>query len=76
MRTCPARQQTYSDDADSCSRDGSHLAAVALYIAWYNFCRIHMTLWVWVTPAMEAGLADHVWTLKELPAARICLEGY
>jgi hypothetical protein len=39
-------------------------ATVALYVAWYNFCRVHMTLRV--TPAMEAGLADHIWTLAEL----------
>jgi len=39
-------------------------AAVALYVAWYNFCRVHMTLRV--TPAMEAGLADHVWSIEEL----------
>jgi hypothetical protein len=30
----------------------------------YNFCRIHQTLKV--TPAMEAGLTDHVWSLEEL----------
>jgi hypothetical protein len=30
----------------------------------YNFCRIHQTLRV--TPAMEAGIAGDVWTLKEL----------
>jgi hypothetical protein len=30
----------------------------------YNFCRIHQTLRV--TPVMEAGIADHVWTLEEL----------
>jgi hypothetical protein len=28
------------------------------------FCRIHKTLRV--TPAMESGLTDHVWTVKEL----------
>jgi hypothetical protein len=39
-------------------------AAVALYVAWYDFCRVHMTLRV--TPAMEAGLADHVWTIEEM----------
>jgi hypothetical protein len=39
-------------------------AAVALYIAWYNFCRVHQTLRV--TPAMQAGLANHIWTIKEL----------
>lgn len=31
---------------------------------YYNFCRVHQTLRV--TPAMEAGLADHVWSLEEL----------
>jgi len=41
-------------------------AAVALHFAFYNFCRIHQTLRV--TPAMEAGLTDHVWELKELLA--------
>jgi len=30
----------------------------------YNFCRIHQTLRV--TPAMEAGVADHVWSIEEL----------
>jgi IS1 family transposase/transposase-like protein len=39
-------------------------AAVTLYFAWYNFCRIHQTLRV--TPAMESGLTDHAWTMKEL----------
>ena len=33
----------------------NHAAALALYFAWYNFCRIHKTLRV--TSAMEAGLA-------------------
>ena len=39
-------------------------AAMALHFAYYNFCRIHKTLRV--TPAMEAGITDHIWTLKEL----------
>lgn len=39
-------------------------AAVALYFMYYNFGRIHQTLRV--TPAMEAGLTDHVWTLEEI----------
>ena len=39
-------------------------AAVAVFMAWYNFCRVHQTLRV--TPAMEAGLTDHVWTIGEL----------
>jgi hypothetical protein len=39
-------------------------AAVTPYFAWYNFCRVHQTLRV--TPAMEAGISDHVWTIEEL----------
>jgi transposase-like protein/IS1 family transposase len=39
-------------------------AAVALHFAYYNFCRVHKSLRV--TPAMEAGLTDHVWTIGEL----------
>jgi hypothetical protein len=42
----------------------NHIHALAVYFAYYNFCRIHQTLRV--TPAMEAGLTDHVWTLEEL----------
>jgi hypothetical protein len=41
-------------------------AAVTLYVAFYNFCRVHQTLRV--TPAMEAGLTDHVWAIQELLA--------
>jgi transposase-like protein/IS1 family transposase len=47
------------------SKNLEHLkAAVSLYMAFFNFCRVHQTLRV--TPAMEAGIADHVWTVKEL----------
>jgi IS1 family transposase len=42
----------------------NHAHQVALYFFHYNFCRVHKTLRV--TPAMEAGLTDHVWTLEEL----------
>ncbi len=38
--------------------------AVALHFMYYNFGRIHRTLRV--TPAMEAGISDHVWTLEEI----------
>jgi len=38
--------------------------AVALHFMYYNFARIHKTLRV--TPAMEAGIADHVWSLEEI----------
>jgi transposase-like protein/IS1 family transposase len=50
------------------SKKLSHLkAAVALHFAYYNMCRVHSSLRV--TPAMEAGLADHVWSIAELLAA-------
>jgi IS1 family transposase len=39
-------------------------AMVALYICYYNFCRIHSSLRV--TPAMAAGVTDRVWNLNEL----------
>ena len=42
-------------------------AAVSLFMAWYNFVRVHQTLRV--TPAMEAKLTDHVWTIRELLTA-------
>jgi len=42
----------------------NHRAATALHFAHYNLCRVHQTLRV--TPAMAAGLTDHVWTMKEL----------
>ena len=38
--------------------------AVALHFAYYNFCRVHSSLRV--TPAMEAGLSDHIWSVAEL----------
>lgn len=42
----------------------NHEAAVALHFMYYNFGRIHQTLRV--TPAMEAGVTDHVWSLSEI----------
>jgi hypothetical protein len=41
-----------------------HAAAVSLYVAHYNFCRVHETLRS--TPAMALGLADHPWSIGEL----------
>ena len=37
---------------------------VALYFMFYNFARVHQTLRV--TPAMEAGIADHIWKIEEI----------
>lgn len=44
----------------------NHSHAVALHFMYYNFCKVHKTLKV--TPAMEADLTDHVWSLEELCA--------
>lgn len=41
-----------------------HTAMQALLFAWYNWCRKHST--IKKTPAMAAGLADKVWTIREL----------
>jgi hypothetical protein len=42
----------------------NHFYAVAIRYMHYNFCRVHKTLRV--TPAMEAVIADHVWTIEEM----------
>lgn len=44
----------------------NHVHAFALFAMHYNFCKIHKTLRV--TPAMQAGIADHVWSLEEIAA--------
>jgi hypothetical protein len=41
--------------------------AVALHLMDYNFCRVHQTLRV--TPAMGAGITDHIWSIKEIVAS-------
>jgi len=42
----------------------NHWAALCCWFAFYNFCRVHKSLRV--TPAMAAGIADHVWNVREL----------
>ncbi len=42
----------------------NHSAAVALYMMYYNFGRKHLTLGT--TPAVKAGLTDHVWSVEEI----------
>jgi IS1 family transposase len=44
----------------------NHVAQVALHYMYYNFCRIHKSLRV--TPAMAAGVADHVWSVEDIAA--------
>jgi IS1 family transposase len=47
----------------------NHEAAVALYVAHYNLCRVHETLRV--TPAMQLGVTDHIWSIGELVEAAL-----
>jgi len=42
----------------------NHIHHLSLHYMYYNFCRIHKTLRV--TPAMEAGITDHLWSLEEI----------
>lgn len=42
----------------------NHAAMVAIHAVYYNFARIHKTLRI--TPAMAAGINDHVWSLEEI----------
>ena len=44
----------------------NHMHAISLHFMFYNFSRIHPTLKV--TPAMAAGVSDHVWSLEEIAA--------
>jgi hypothetical protein len=57
MRRFPRLTNGFSKKVDNLA------AAIALHFVYYNFCRVHQTLRV--TPAMEAGLADHIWSLDE-----------
>jgi IS1 family transposase len=63
LRTTIARYQRRSNHK---SKDiWYHLAHLGLYSMFYNFCRVHGSLRR-ETPAMRAGLADHVWTIADL----------
>jgi hypothetical protein len=42
----------------------NHMHAVSLHVMHYNFGRVHKSLRV--TPAMQAGIADHVWSIEEI----------
>ena len=60
MRRFTRLTNAFSKKADNLAHN------IALHYMHYNFCRVHQTLRV--TPAMEAGIADHVWELEELVA--------
>jgi hypothetical protein len=42
----------------------NHAASIAIYFTWYNLGRVHQTLKT--TPAMAAGVSDHVWGVDEI----------
>lgn len=42
----------------------NHMHAISLYFMFYNLCKTHKSLRV--TPAMEAGITDHMWDLEEV----------
>ena len=46
----------------------NHAAMVSLHFMFYNFGRVHSSLGKNTTPAMAAGVADHVWTCDEIAA--------
>ena len=58
------RRHTRLTNAHSKSLE-HHVAMQAIFFAWYNFCRKHETL-KGQTPAMASGLADTVWSIREL----------
>lgn len=66
MRMCMRR---FTRPTNAFSKKAQNLAAaVALHFMHYNFARPHMALGSGITPAMAAGVADHVWTLDEIAA--------
>jgi hypothetical protein len=58
--------RTPDDAAHQCLQQemGEHEAMLNLFFGVYNFCKVHGTLKT--TPAVAAGLTDHVWTVCEL----------
>jgi aromatic ring-cleaving dioxygenase len=58
MRRCTRLTNAHSKKVET------HRHAFALYFMHYNFARIHQTLRV--TPAMQAGIAEHVWDIEEM----------
>jgi IS1 family transposase len=47
----------------------NHVAAVGLYVGFYNLCRQHET--TRITPAMSLGLTDHIWSIRDLVEAAL-----
>ena len=65
MRRFTRRTNAFSKKVEN------HAAAISLHFIWYDFARPHQTLTktkkgIHTTPAMAAGVADHVWTAEEI----------
>ena len=45
----------------------NHAAAISLFVAHFNFCRIHSS--IRMTPALKAGVTNRLWTMADLVAA-------
>ena len=58
LRRCTRRTNAHSKKLES------HRAAIALFVSFYNLCRVHESLRI--TPAMEMGITNHVWSIGEL----------
>jgi len=63
MRRCTQLTNGFSKKLEN------HRAAVALWVSFYNLCRVHETLRC--TPAMALGVTDHIWTIAELVATSL-----
>ena len=63
MRRCTRLTNGFSKKLEN------HRAAISLWIAFYNLCRVHETLRC--TPAMALGVTDHIWMIGELVAAAL-----
>jgi len=63
---CLCSEPPYSTVYSISKKVGNLVYALALHFMYYNFCKVHKT--VKMTPAMAAGVTDHVWALDEVVA--------
>lgn len=52
----------------------NHRAAISLFVSWYNLCRVHKSLRV--TPGMQVGITNRVWSIEELIEAALAAEPF
>lgn len=63
--TLRAHLRRYTRISNGFSKSKKHLEAmVSIFMAWYNLCRQHGSLRV--SPCMEIGITDHIWTIEEI----------